>query len=207
MRIRNLVPTFVVLVVAAVGFHRSRATISSLVASRDAARRSYERNVRMHAEVVQAGELMPASLVRTSNGRRVPLDSLIGEGARYFYFYRDDCKACQTIGPVVEQMPETLRKHTVFIHYGFTKQLKAIDSPRHFAWMVDTAARRIVGSVPSLLVVNHTGRVVSTADFDTRRVVQLLDLYGLARQTALDSAIALANFERVADTLERTPRR
>ena len=203
MRIRNLVPTIVVLAVALAGFLRNRATISSLVASRDAARRSYERTVRMHTEVVQAGELMPTSLVRTSSGRRVSLDALVLEGARYFYFYRDDCKACQTLSPVLEQMPETLRRRTAFIHYGYFKQREAPDRSRYFAWVVDTTARQVVASVPSLLVVNQDGRVVSTADFDTRRVVQLLDLYGLARQASLDSAIATANADRTADTLAR----
>lgn len=207
MRLRSLVPTLVVLVMAFAGFLRNRVTISSLVAARDSARRAYQQNIRTHSEVVQAGELMPTSLVRTAGGRLVSFDSLILAGARYFYFYRDDCIACQTLRPVLEQIPETLRLRTVFVHYGFRAQLEAPDRRGYFAWVVDTTARKVVGSVPSLLVVNENGRVLSTADFDTRRVVQLLDLYGLARQSSLDSAIALATAERAADTLDRRPQR
>lgn len=207
MRLRSLIPTLFVLVIAFAGFVRNRTTISSLIASRDSARRAYELNIRTHAEVVQAGEVMPSLLVRTAGGRLVSLDSLVLAGARYFYFYRDDCKACQTLGPVLEQMSDSIRRRTVFIHYGYLSQREAADRPHYFAWVVDTAARRVVGSVPSLLVVNGHGRVLSTADFDTRRVVQLLDLYGLARQSSLDSAIALATAERTSEALERRPQR
>lgn len=205
MRLSPLLPVSFVLVVAALGSIRQHSHLRSVSAERDSIMRSFERYVRLRGAVAFAGESLPNSTVLAPGHDTLTLAELASRGYRYFYFYRDDCAACQTLAPLLAQGDASVVARTAFIHFDTKEQREPSAGESRFAWLVDSANTRPVGSVPSLLVMGSDGLIASTADFEGRAVVALLVQHALVSRKALDSAIASSRpaARPVADTLIR----
>jgi hypothetical protein len=149
---------------------------------------------------MHAGDSLPHSRLIDASDRELTLKALADRGIRNFYFYRDDCLACQALDTLLDAMPARVRDRTAFIQLGYFRQAEAARLRNHYAWVSDTSARRIVASVPAFFVIDDDRRVLSTADFTTRQVVDLLDLYGLLDRHHTDSLLRRARSTPIGDT-------
>lgn len=176
--------------VALLGFGRQRSHLRMVTVERDSIASSFKRYVRLRQAVTFAGDTLPDARVLGRLNDTLTLRALADRGYRYLYFYRSDCLACQTLAPLLTQASSSVRARTAYIRYGSSLQFEAEQQDGHFAWFVDSAGPRPVGSVPALLVLGEDGIVTATADFDARAVVSLMTLHGLLTKAGLDSAIA-----------------
>ena len=199
VRVAALLPLLVVLAIAVLGNQRQRVAYASVVVERDSLLRSFQRYSRLRAGAIQAGDSLPHSRLVDASGRELTLKTLADKGVRNFYFYRDDCLACQALDTLLDAMPARVREQTAFIQLGYFRQAAAADLRNHYAWVSDTSVRRIVVSVPAFFAIDDDRRVLSTADFTTRQVVGLLGLYGLLDRQKTGSLLSRARSTPVGD--------
>lgn len=174
-----LLPAAAILVIAATGNARNRTITKALVAALDSAAAHEIAIVRRHREALHAAEQLPPIRLIDSAGQIVQLDSLPSLGYRYLYFFREDCLACQRLMPLLRGTKSPQRDAVAHIAIDYHESLVPPHDRAGYAVVPDSGIRRIVATVPSLLVVDASGQVVATADFSSYRVAQLLDMYGL----------------------------
>lgn len=184
---------------------RQRSTALLLRAQRDSAEVSYRRLMRSQRLTIQAGEIMPAIRMLTAAGDTVVPEQLIAHGMHVLYFYRDDCAACLTLGSLMDSLDASHTTRLARIHVDYRKQARAATGSHHFAWVPDSSARRVVATVPSVVVLTDDGRVRSSADFRTPAVIALLDLERIIPRARAESSFARARANSLATTAAEIP--
>lgn len=195
----------------ALGFssYTSRRVVADLHTSLDSARAKFEREMNLPRDLLVAGDTVPAapSLVRTRgaasagapsvapgvalrSAETVSMRDLARHGVRYFYFYRANCSPCAVLDPLLAAIPPQRRDSMAFVAYHPDSDLVSSPEPLHYAWRHTPAtAPGLVRRVPSLIVVDESGRVVVAAHGRLDHVSKLLDLTGLVTKAAVDSSL------------------
>lgn len=191
MRIRlklvHLLPTVIVLSFAIAGNVRHRSRIADVTAQRDSAQSRLRNYAIARRDAAFAGDSLFDGMLVDAQGASLSMRALYLRGYRNFYFYREDCEACAFLSPLLQRMPTAVAERTAFIQYHPTTAQTLPSNSDHFSWVPDSSAPRRIASVPALVIVGNDGRLVSAADFETEKVVALMDLHGLLRRSQVDS--------------------
>lgn len=178
---------------------RDRAAIMKERAVQDSMAAELRRNAAVEATLLHAGDYLPDVQVRTASGASFSLRTLARTGAKYIYVYRKDCPPCQLLDTVLAQVPATRRDSIAYIAFIKDSTLPAEPLPRHYAWVVDSSTRnKYFRRVPSLVVVDTSGRVVAEAQESLPRVAGLFDLYVMIRRSDVESLVARAQRRLIA---------
>jgi hypothetical protein len=188
-----LVTAFALLMILGFSTRRSATALNSLQTDYDSTVARFENEQSIDNQLLQAGDSLPDIRLRTASGQTVALRDLPKSGLKYLYFYRPDCPPCEILDSVWRQVQTAGQDSTAFIAFHPDHDLSVEPGLHHFAWIHDSTSRaHFINRVPSLLVVDRDGRVVTAAQASLERVARVFDLYGILQRERVGSAVASA---------------
>ena len=136
------------------------------------------------------GDSLPDVTLVDRNGRSVSLRERARGGARYAYFYKRECKACQVLVPFWAAAPASRTGELIRVRIVLSGNAVADSGTGSYAWRADglPQSRRLAGGVPALLVVDRTATVLAAA-YGARQVSKMSGFYGLLDAAAVEAAV------------------
>lgn len=135
-----------------------------------------QNSLRDQLGILSAGDQLKSTRILASSGDTLTMQGL-ARRYRYIYFYRPECAACDFVTPRLR----SLNSGVAFVRFHRDSVYSPESFPNHFALVKPEAiGEASTIRVPSLVIVDSGGRVISAAHSDARRVLRLLSLAGLS---------------------------
>jgi len=173
------------------GRSRQERTFARMRSLQDSLIKNEQDDAQTRATLLQDGDSLPDVRLQTATGERMNFGALPASGVKYIYVYRQDCSACKILDMVLRRLPKSEQDSIAFVTFQPDSTVPAEPLPRHYSWVQSAASHgRYFRWVPSVLVVDSNGRIVSAAQGSSISATNLLDLYGVVRKREVDSLAA-----------------
>jgi hypothetical protein len=173
---------------------------SQVLRERDAARSRIDVVESSRRALLVGGDSVPTVSVRGASGDTSSLAGLASAGVSLLYFQRAECLGCRILAPFVDSSSAFASGRLARIVLPGDAAGRDDSLEGDYTWIVDSSLSptKVLRGVPTLMVVDSTGVIVSIAHSSVDAVARLLQRFG-----GFDAAPMRAIVAYVSDSIAR----